>query len=261
MKSEERHDLATNELAKAVGDAVSRGRNYTTHILVVLILIVGLAWAGYEWHKSSQQVAAEEVLSLMPAEMAGLGREPALPMAEILDLQIKELDKYIAKYPDSSMINLAKFSRAGKLYDRGMMARTDVADVAEAEKFLKEAAQAFDGLKGVKGHIGELSKFGSICVAKALGNKDEAISQLSKLAESDGNALVAQLAEERTKVIRDGKPLIIEPNAEPQKKVEAGEGAANETSKPDAAAEKTPGTSDAEKPAQGDAAPAAEGDE
>jgi len=236
VKSEERHDLATNELAKAVGGVVAQTRNYTTHLLVGLIVVVALCWGGYEWYKKSQQANLEQGMALMTALTAGGGnRESPLSAAELLDIQIKELEKYIASYPDAKTVNLAKFSRAGLLYDRGLVARADRAEVAEAEKFFSEAAKAFDELKGVEGDIGELAELGSACAAKALGRRDEAVSRLTALAAVT-NSAAAKLAQERLSVLGDHVPLVIAPDKEPQKKTEDG-AAANESPKAEKAAE------------------------
>lgn len=222
MKSEERHDLATNELAKAVGDVVTHTRSYTTHLLVGLIVVVALCWVGYEWYKKSQRANLEQGMALMTALTAGGGdRESPPSAAELLDVQIKELEKYIAAYPGSKTVNLAKFSRAGMLYDRGLVARADRAEVAEAEKFLAEAAKAFDELKGVEGDIGELAELGGACAAKALGRKDEAVSRLTALAAVKDSA-AAKPAQERLSVLRESVPPVIVPDKEPQKKTENG---------------------------------------
>jgi len=255
VKSEERHDLATNELAKAVGGVVSQTRSYTTHLLVGLIVVVALCWVGYEWYKKSQLANVEQGMALMTALTSGGDRESPLTAAELLDIQIKELEKYIAAYPGSKTVNLAKFSRAGMLYDRGLVARADRAEVAEAEKFFSEAAKAFDELKGVEGDIGELAELGGACAAKALGRQDEAVSRLTALAAVT-NSAAATLAQERLSVLRENVPLVIVPDKEPQKKTEDG-GATDESPKADKA-EGEPAAQEAPAEGAGTTAPAPE---
>lgn len=209
MKSDKRRELATNELAQMIMDSIARIKPYISHILIAIILVaVGLI-AYQKYYKPSLDVSNEATLSLMSAVNAGVSQVPGLTMAEMLDLQLEALDKYIEEYPDSPVLELARLSRANRLYDRGIMARADKTEAFEADAYLARAGEAFDELKDVEGRVSELARFGAGCVVMARGNATEAIERLTRLAEQMPDTVIAKLANERIETIRNARPLEI----------------------------------------------------
>jgi len=207
MKSDQRRELATNELAQMIMDSIARIKPYISHILIAIILVaVGLI-AYQKYYKPSQDVADEATPSLMLAVNAGVSQVPGLTMAEMLDLQLEALGKYIEEHPDSPVLDLARLSRANRLYDRGIMARADEAEASEADAYLAQAGEAFDELKDVEGRVGELARFGAGCVVMVRGNATEAIDRLTRLAEQRPDTVIAKLANERIEAIRNARPL------------------------------------------------------
>jgi len=207
MKSDERHELATNELAQMIGDSVARLKPYISHVLIAIILVAVGVIVFQKYYKSSQDRTQEATLSLMPAVNAGVSDIPRLSLAEMLDRQISALAKYVENYPDSPVLDLARLGLANRLYDRGILARADETEAAEADGYLARAGEAFDQLKDTESRVGELARFGADCVVKARGNATEAMDRLTRLAEQKPDTLIANLADERVEIIRDAKPL------------------------------------------------------
>lgn len=233
MKSEERHELATNELAQMIGDWISRVKRYISHILILIILIAVGVIVFQKYQKSSQDSTQEAMLSLMPAISAGVGRIPGLTLPEMLDRQIPALEKYIENYPDSPLLDLARLSLANRLYDRGIVARADEVEVTKADGYLERAGKAFDELKDAEGRVGELARFGADCVVKARGNAAEAIDRLTQLAQQKPDTLIADLANERIEIIRDAKPLELSHDEKVEEKESKDDGGEPETDQGD----------------------------
>ncbi|NIA21726.1 MAG: hypothetical protein GWP05_07125 [Anaerolineaceae bacterium] len=209
MKSDQRRELATNELAQMIMNSITRVKPYISHILIAIILVAAGLIAYQKYYKPSLDVSNEATLLLMSAVNAGVGQVPGLTMAEKLDLQLEALDKYIEEHPDSPVLDLAKFSRANRLYDRGLMARADETEASEADTYLAQAGEAFDELKDAEGRVGELARFGADCVVMARGNATEAIDRLTRLAEQMPDTAIAKLANKRIETIRNARPLVM----------------------------------------------------
>jgi len=238
MKSQERHELATNELAQMIGDWIARIKPYISHTLILIILIAVDVMVFQKYQKSSQGRTQEAMLSLMPAVSAGVNRIPGLTLPEMLDRQITALEKYIENYPDSPLLALARLSLANRLYDRGIVARADEAEESEADGYLARAGEAFDELKDAEGRVGELARFGADCVVKARGNATEAIDRLTQLAQQKPDTLIADLANERIEIIRDAKPLELSHDEKVEEKESKDDGGEPETDQGDQTGQK-----------------------
>jgi hypothetical protein len=131
MKSEHRHDLETNELAKRLAVFLDRLRPYSTPILSALLVVVGLIVAG-SYVQSSSAFRKSEAWNDYNLAVEGLQPD--------LDL----LKQSAEAHADSTMAEWSNITWAdGQLF---RASRLYIQNRAAANEMLKNAENAYDNL-------------------------------------------------------------------------------------------------------------------
>jgi hypothetical protein len=211
MKATERHELATNELAQAIGSWSTRIKPYVGYFLIALVLIAVAIFVYQNRAKDTDRKNREALLGLMPAEQASAGLGGS--RADDVTKQIQGLEEYIKNYPSSSLIPLAKLNLANRHYDHGLLlwAEGKEKDVGASDNDLTVAEELYKELVKEPGRIGLEAQYSLACTIAERGNKQEAEKQLLDLAKAHPGTDIETRANSRLDVLRNSKPLVFAP--------------------------------------------------
>lgn len=215
MDSHERHELANNELADALGSGIQRVKPYTAYILLGLVLVIVVMWLVFRQQEEAAAAAVRRVGEFSAALTAG-GPMTATQVDTIRDQRIAALRGFLGKpeHEGSKTAPLAKHTLAGMYYNRGlgMLMRGDVED---AKDNLGYARDLYTELVREPKPLGQLAAYSLACLT-ALEDPQKAEQALSDLAESQADSAVAVLASERLAAMdQAAKVTMVEKAPEP----------------------------------------------
>lgn len=95
MKSEERHELKTNELQENLQQIIAFAREHGTRLLVGAVLVVAAVAAGFYWNYTRAQAVDQEWTQLQSILESGIGTEE-LPAGELERLAMEATQPQLA---------------------------------------------------------------------------------------------------------------------------------------------------------------------
>jgi len=226
MKSEERHDLKTNELADWIANFPEWAKENTGTIayLIVLIIIVGVV-AYLKWYRPAYSISREQIeLSQLAGQLemaklrmlASKGETPQSP--EIIRSMADRLDAIASQLKDSENAAFALIKRGEALRAELHYASADFAKDPNALEFQINKAkscyqQAFEKADG-NPQLAALAQFGLGLCQEELGNFEEAQKIYHEIVNNEKYAgtVIVSMARERGVDMADykGKFVFVE---------------------------------------------------
>ncbi len=189
MKSEERHELKTNELGKITHQAGAFFETYGNQILLSIVAVILVATAVVWWQRSSRESAAAGWAELAAARSAE-------DFANVAD-----------KYPGTTVGAAARLSEAEYHLQSGI--RLSFTDRAAAVSDLKKARESYEQALEYGGLSDDLRVQALYGLARALettsdSNTTEAIKVYEKLAGDYPGSIYAEPAKQRAEALKTG---------------------------------------------------------
>jgi hypothetical protein len=187
MKSEERHELAKNDLETALDRGLDRIEPYSNHILGAVLLATAVAVGVIIWMRSSQNASDAGWAELSAARTP----EQFLKIAE--------------DHPSSSAAAWGQVRGATILYDRGVS--TSLTNRAASDDDLRQAREAYSKLLqgNAPPQIRELALNGMArCLeATSSGDVSESIAAYEKLITEFPESIYCDYAQHRIDVLKN----------------------------------------------------------
>lgn len=232
MKSEERHELKTNELAQWIANFPEWAKENTSNIayVAIVIIIVGVA-AYFKWYRPTHTVSREQIEMSQLANQVEMGKiqvaaakeqtqanpEVFRNMADRLGAVAGQLNR--PEYAAFALIKQGEALRAELHYASADFAADPNALAFQVNKAKSCYQQAFEKA-GANPQLAAMAQFGLGLCEEELGNFDEAqkIYQDITANISYAGTVVVPMAKERAADINDykGKFVFVETPKTPE---------------------------------------------
>jgi tetratricopeptide (TPR) repeat protein len=223
MKSEERHELKTNELADWIANFPEWAKENTSTIAyaVVVIIIVGVV-AYLKWYRPTHTVSQEQIEMSQLAGQLEMGKIQIITAKnqtagslEVLRSMADRLSAISGKLSESEYAAFAMIKQGEALRAELHYAQADFAadpnamafQVNKAKKCYQQAVEKADG----NAQLAAMAQFGLGLCAEEVGNFEEAQKIYHDIAakEAFAGTVIVSMARERAKDMNDYKGTFV----------------------------------------------------